>query len=84
MGFLDRFRNKNKYVDKAIDAAEGSGDKIASGVDKATDFVDDKTGGKYSEHLDKVDDAADSLADELDEDTTAADAAEAEDTPDSA
>ena len=84
MGFLDRFRNKNKYVDKAIDAAEGSGDKIASGVDKATDFVDDKTGGKYSEHLDKVDDAANELADELDAEEAAEGASDAEDTPDSA
>ena len=67
MGFLDRFRNKSKHLDKAIDAAEGSGEKIASGVDKATDFVDDKTGGKFSDQLDKVDDAADKLGDELDD-----------------
>jgi len=89
MGFLDRFRNKNKYVDKALDAAEGSGDKVASGVDKATDFVDDKTGGKYSEHLDKVDDAAAKVGDELDEDaddaaSTAEESSETEGTSDSA
>ncbi|MDH4169423.1 MAG: antitoxin [Acidimicrobiia bacterium] len=66
MGFLDRFR-KNKMVDKALDAASGAGDKVASGVDKATDFVDEKTGGKFTEHLDKVDDAAEKLGDEVDE-----------------
>ncbi len=66
MGFLDRFR-KNKMVDKALDASSGAGDTVASGVDKATDFVDEKTGGKFTEHLDKVDDAAEKLGDEVDE-----------------
>lgn len=41
--------------DKIKKAAEDHGDKIAEGVDKATDAIDDKTGGKFSEHLDKVD-----------------------------
>ncbi len=44
--------------DKIKKAAEDHGDKIADGVDKATDAIDDKTGGKFSEHLDKVDDMA--------------------------
>lgn len=44
--------------DKAKKAAEEHGDKIADGVDKATDAVDDKTGGKFSDHLDKVDELA--------------------------
>ena len=44
--------------DKAKKLAEGNKDKIAEGVDKATDAVDEKTGGKHTEHLDKVDDAA--------------------------
>ena len=44
--------------DKAKKLVEGNKDKVADGVDKATDVVDDKTGGKHTEHLDKVDDAA--------------------------
>ena len=44
--------------DKAKKLAEDNKDKIADGVDKATDVVDDKTGGKYTDQLDKVDDAA--------------------------
>ena len=48
--------------DKAKKLAEDNKDKIADGVDKATDVADDKTGGKYSEHLDKVDDAAEKFA----------------------
>ena len=52
MGFLDKAKalaNKNK-------------DKIADGVDTATDVVDRKTGGKHRDHLQKVDDAADKYA----------------------
>jgi hypothetical protein len=33
-------------------------EKIAAGVDKATDVIDKKTGGKHSDKLKKVDDAA--------------------------
>ncbi len=48
MGILDKIKGllvKNK-------------DKVAGGVDKATDVVDSKTGGKHTDHLQKVDDAA--------------------------
>lgn len=43
---------------RAKKAAKEHGDKVADGVDKATDAVDDKTGGKFTEKLDKVDDLA--------------------------
>ena len=39
----------------------------ADGVDKATDFIDDKTGGKFSDQLDKVDDLAEKLAGDAEE-----------------
>lgn len=42
--------------DKAKDVASKSKDKVAEGVGKATGVIDDKTGGKYSDHLKKVDD----------------------------
>ena len=44
--------------DKAKKAAEEHGDKIADGVDKATDMIDDKTGGKFTDKLEKVDELA--------------------------
>lgn len=56
MGILDKVKgllNKNK-------------DKVADGVDKVTDVIDDKTGGKHTEHLDKVDDAAEKFAGDAD------------------
>ena len=59
MGFLDRFKKK------ATEVVDDQGDKIGAGLDKAADFVDDKTGGKYDDKLDagveKAKDALDSL-----------------------
>lgn len=53
--------------DKVKDLANKNKDKVADGVDKATDVIDDKTGGKHTEHLDKVDDAAEKFAGKPDE-----------------
>jgi hypothetical protein len=47
-----------KNIDKAKDLALKNKDKISSSVTKATDTIDKKTGGKYTDHLKKVDDAA--------------------------
>ena len=49
--------------DKAKDALNDNKDKIDSdqldgGIDKAGDFADEKTGGKYGEHIDKGQDFA--------------------------
>ena len=55
MGFMDSVKGLLKHKDKAEDLAAQHSDKITDGVDKATDVVDDKTGGKYSEHLDTAD-----------------------------
>jgi hypothetical protein len=41
--------------------AARQGDKIASGVDKATDVIDKKTGGKHTDKLQKLDNMADKL-----------------------
>ena len=57
MGFLDNAKAK------LTDAVDSHGDKIADGLDKAGDFVDKKTGGKYS---DKIDAGTDKAADALD------------------
>lgn len=49
MGILDKVKqmfDKNKS-------------RVADGVDKATDVINDKTGGKHADKLQKVDDAVD-------------------------
>ena len=47
-----------KTVKKVVDT---KGDKIASGVDKATNFVDKKTKGRFHDKLEKVDGMAEKL-----------------------
>ncbi|MFT4262862.1 MAG: antitoxin [Nocardioides sp.] len=54
------------FFDKAKEAAEkavdSQGEKIADGLDKAGDFVDAKTGGKYGDKIDQgIDKAKDGL-----------------------
>jgi hypothetical protein len=45
-------------MDKIKGLVGSNADKVAEGVDKATDVVDDKTGGKYEDQLEKVDEIA--------------------------
>ncbi|MPZ96271.1 MAG: antitoxin [Propionibacteriales bacterium] len=47
MGIFDKIRGSAK---KAVDQ---HGDKITSGLDKAAGAIDKKTGGKYTEKIDK-------------------------------
>ena len=50
--------------DKAKDALSGHSEQVAAAIDKAGDFVDEKTEGKYAEQVDKGQDMArDQLAD---------------------
>lgn len=44
--------------DKARDLAAANPDKADQIIEKAGDLVDDKTGGKYAEHVDKGQDLA--------------------------
>ena len=46
------------FLDKAKDAAEQHDDKVDQGLEKAGDFADQKTGGKYDDKIDKGVDAA--------------------------
>jgi hypothetical protein len=65
VGLLDMFKKTAKdATDKAGDLAEEHGDKIKDGIEKAGDFVDDKTGNKHS---DKIDDAVDETHDVVDD-----------------
>ena len=51
-------------LDKIKGMIGGNADKVVDGVDKATDMIDDKTGGKFTEQLDKVDDAVENTLDD--------------------
>ena len=50
-----------KLAKKAKQLVDGNGDKIAKAVDKVTDVVDDKTKGKHTAKLDKLDGLAEQL-----------------------
>ena len=39
--------------DKAKDALGEHGAQVDAGIDRAGDFVDEKTGGKHAEHVDQ-------------------------------
>lgn len=46
------------FLDKAKSLLTQNADKVEQAIDKAGDIVDDKTGGKYKDAVDKVQDAA--------------------------
>ncbi|MQA24856.1 MAG: antitoxin [Micromonosporaceae bacterium] len=50
MGFKDKFENMK---DKGKEAAKQHGDKVDQGLEKGKEIADEKTGGKYSEQIDK-------------------------------
>ena len=54
MGLFDDIKNK---ADGLKDKAQGHEDQINEGIDKAGDAFDEKTGGKYSDQVDKAQDA---------------------------
>ena len=60
MGFADNLKG---MVNKGKDLAAENSDKIDGAVDKAGDFIDNKTGGKYADKIDKVQDAAKNAVD---------------------
>jgi len=53
--------------DKAEEIAEQHGDKISDGLEKAGDFIDDKTGGKHSGAIDTAVDKAQGFVEKLGE-----------------
>ena len=46
------------FLDKVKDLLSKNADKVDTAIDKAGDIVDKKTQGKYTQHVDKVQDAA--------------------------
>ncbi len=53
------------FLDKAKEAVEKNIDKVGVVIDKAGDFVDDKTGGKFAETVDKAQAAAKGAAEKI-------------------
>jgi len=56
----------DEIKDKLTGAVDDNGEKIGDGLDKAGDFVDDKTGGQYSDKIDAGVDKAKEGLDSLD------------------
>ena len=54
-------------LDKIKSALQGKGEQVSSGIDKAADVVDDKTGGKFSEKIDDAAQKAKDIVEKLDE-----------------
>lgn len=64
MAFLDELKGKaGEFKDKAAQAAEGGAEKLRGAVDGVGDFVDEKTGGKYSEQVNHLQESANGLLD---------------------
>ncbi|MEV8537730.1 antitoxin [Streptomyces sp. NPDC051572] len=62
---FDNLGDLGKLKDKAEEIAEEHGDKIADGLEKAGDVVDEKTDGKHSEQIDTAVDKAQDLVERL-------------------
>ena len=60
MGLIDDLKGKAQGL------IHGNEQAIKDGINKAGDFVDTKTGGKYAGHVDKVQDGASKLVDKND------------------
>ena len=71
MSIFDELKGKAAELkDKATELIHENSDKIGGAIDSAGDFIDEKTGGKFSEHVDKVQDGAKGLLDKADGDDT--------------
>ncbi|QBJ97424.1 antitoxin [Rhodococcus sp. ABRD24] len=55
MGFMDSIKG---LVGKGQELAAEHSDKVQGAIDKAASLADEKTGGKYSDKIDKAADAA--------------------------
>ncbi len=60
MGLIDDLKGKAQGL------IQGNEQAIKDGITKAGDFVDSKTGGKYAEQVDKIQDGASRLVDKSD------------------
>ncbi len=54
MGLFDKAKDAiSDHQDDIKDQVSQHSDKVEQGIDKAGDTVDDKTGGKFSDQVDK-------------------------------
>jgi len=51
------------FLDKVKSPLAKNADKVDTAIDKAGDIVDQKTQGKYAQHVDKVQEAAKNAVD---------------------
>lgn len=67
MGFLDGLKGKaGSLAGKATSLIGENSDKVKDGIGKAGDFVDGRTQGKYSRHIDGMQSKASEMVDSLD------------------
>ena len=67
MSAFDELKGKaGELQDKAAGFVGGNADKIKGGIDKTGNFVDEKTGGKYSDKIDGIQSKASDAVDNVD------------------
>lgn len=67
MGLLDGLKGKaGTLAGKATGLIGGNSDKVKNGIGKAGDFVNSKTHGKYSRHIDGARTKASQMVDDID------------------
>ncbi|PQZ95791.1 antitoxin [Arthrobacter sp. MYb227] len=72
MSIFDELKGKAEELkDKAADLIQENSEKITGAIDQAGDFIDEKTGGKFADKVDKVQDGAKGLLDKVDGDDQA-------------
>lgn len=69
MSIFDELKGKAEELkDKATELIQENSEKISGAIDQAGDFIDEKTGGKFADKVDKVQDGAKGLLDKADGD----------------
>ncbi|WP_372697803.1 antitoxin [Arthrobacter sp. JSM 101049] len=64
MAFFDELKGKaGEFKDRATEVAEGGAEMLRGAVDGVGDFVDEKTGGKYSDQVNHLQESAIGLLD---------------------
>ncbi|GAA4379297.1 antitoxin [Paeniglutamicibacter cryotolerans] len=67
MSVFDELKGKAEELKgKATELVHENADKLHDAVENVGNFVDEKTGGKFAEHVDKVQDTAKGLIDKVD------------------
>ncbi|GAA5227500.1 antitoxin [Paeniglutamicibacter antarcticus] len=62
MSVFDELKGKaDGLKEKASELIHDNAEKLDGAIDSAGDFIDEKTGGKFSERVDKVQDGAKNL-----------------------